>query len=796
MTSQLRRLPQGPTLPAGDGSPGPAALSAQLSTLDSGGVNWQRVRSALLRFWWLVLGTTVIGGGIGIMLARQIKPQYQAFATIWINVDSPQSHMSGPIRGEGLLSSNSWPELLTSFAILDSVARKMRLYVVPEEDAPPGLFSNFDIGEQFIPGHYDVRLTQNGSRYQLLDSHSVVREQGSVGDSIGRSRGFKWAPSRQAFAGREHVSFWLTTPREAAGALRAHMAMNSSRESSILPVMLTGRDPEKTAATLRSIVTEFERTAARLKTRNLVEFAKTLEDQLSYAAEQLREAEIALETFRVRTITLPSEGGSVVAGLEVTRDPVLRHFFDQRLQLDSIQNDATALSDVLRAMAAHRATPQTLLSIPSVHSAPELTSAITELSTKQAEVRAAGEMYTEENRRIIDLRSGIQRLEFEVIPAMATNLLDRMRRHQQDLSGRVEGASRELRQIPTRTIEEMRLRRNVEARLALYTTLKSRYEEARLAQASSLPDMSVLDYPVVPQRPARSDGVRLAGLAILFSLCFGLALAILLDYLDKRFRYPEQATHELGLDIVGVVPKLRSTGSSTARAEQTWQLLEAFRTLRLSLSQTKGAEGLLLTVTSPGSGDGKSFISSNLALSCVSAGYRTVLVDGDVHRGALHQLFDVADQPGLADYLNGTASLPDVLRQAAGGLTVISAGKRGRHTAELLASPRMIQAMTALKGSFDVVIVDSPPLCAGIDSLVLATQTTNLVIVLRNGQSDRRLADAKLRLVDRLPIRVLGAVLNGVSGNGSYRYYGYYYGGADHSIAGDFPAFREKVVTS
>lgn len=795
MTSHLRRLPA-QSASSANLDTRPSVPIAAASLPDGGGINWQRTRSAIFRFWWLILASTMLGGAAGIFIARSIKPHYQAFATIWINVDSPQAHLSGPIRGEGLLSTNSWPELLTSFAILDSVSRKMRLYVVPLEDTPRALFNEFDIEEHFTPGSYEVRLDAPTRRYQLLDARGSLVEQGQIGDSIGRARGFRWAPTATMFGPRKSVKFSVTTPREAAVGLRSEMAMNVSSESSILPVTLTGGDPVLTAATLRSIVTEFEATAARLKTRNLVEFSKTLEDQLAYAADELRDAEIALETFRVRTITLPSEGGSVVAGLEATRDPVLHHFFDQRLQLDSIHNDAEAVAGVLQSMAAGRTTPQTLLSIPSVHSAPELTTAIGELSAKQAELRAAREVYTDDSRKTTALRTAISQLQTDVIPAMGATLLDQLHRHEADLAGRVDGASRELRQIPTRTIEEMRLRRNVDARLALYTTLKGRYEEARLAQASSLPDMSVLDYPVVPQRPARSIGAKIIALAVMMSFALGVALALLMDFFDGRFRYIEQATHELGLEVVGVVPQLGVRGSATARAEQSWQLAEAFRTLRLGLSQTKGAEALLVTVTSPGSGDGKSFVAANLALSCVSAGYRTVLVDGDVHRGKLYRLFEAAAQPGLADYLSGTVDLQQVLQATDSGVTLVTSGMRGPHTAELLASPRMLDAMSLLQQRFDVVIVDSPPLCAGIDSLVLATQTTNLLLVLRSGQSDRRLADAKLRLADRLPIRVVGAVLNGVPAGGSYRYYGYHYAGHEPAVSRDFTINRVGVGAS
>ncbi|HWE43877.1 MAG TPA: polysaccharide biosynthesis tyrosine autokinase [Gemmatimonadaceae bacterium] len=760
----------------------------------SGPPPWGRYASAVRRYMWVIVAITLAGALVGAFAARRIPPQYEASATIWINAESPQARSSGPIRAEQLLNASSWPELLGSFAILDSAALKMQLYLKPT-NAPPRVFDDFGVQEHFVPGAYELAVRPDG-QFVLTDVRGNVVDRGMVGDSIGRARGFLWAPDSSTLRPGATVDFTLTTLREASVELRKRMSTATSRESSMLRIVLTGEDPRLTAATLKAIVTQFEATAARLKTRNLAEFAAALDQQLSYSAQQLREAEIALETFRVRTITLPSEGGTVAAGLEVTRDPVLHHFFDQRLQLDSVRNDREVLARTVAAVREGRTPPSSLLAVPSVHLAPDLLAALTELSSKEATLRANREVYTDQNPKIIALRASINELATIAIPAMASSLIERLQRQELDLDARVAGSSRELRQIPTRTIEEMRLRRDVDTRLALYTTLKGRYEEARLAEASSFPDMSILDYPAVPQHPSSSPKLVIAGAAVVLSFGAAVALVLLLDHADRRFRYPEQATHELGLEILGVVPRLGQARSSNGRTEQAWQVTEAFRTLRMSVSQVKDEGPLRLTVSSPGSGDGKSFVCSNLALSFVSAGYQTLLIDADVRRGTLQKIFSLSPSPGLTDYLAGNATLGEILRETENGLTVITSGSRGERAPELLASKRMIELMRALSARFDVVIADSAPLSAGIDSLVMATHTTNLLMVLRVGETDRKLCDAKLKLVDRLPIRAIGAVLNAVNATGAYRYYAYNYADIENEVApprtlaGRLSAFR------
>ncbi|HEU0078620.1 MAG TPA: hypothetical protein VFQ76_13260, partial [Longimicrobiaceae bacterium] len=120
--------------------------------------------------------------------------------------------------------------------------------------------------------------------------------------------------------------------------------------------------------------------------------------------------------------------------------------------------------------------------------------------------------------------------------------------------------------------------------------------------------------------------------------------------------------------------------------------------------------------------------------------------------------------------LNGTAGLGDVLRPA-GGHWLIPSGSRLKTGPELIGSPAMASLLAEVKPRFQVVIVDSPPLGAGVDAYVLGTLTGSMVMVVRTGATDGALAGAKLDLLDRLPVRVLGAVLSAVPATGVYRSY-------------------------
>jgi capsular exopolysaccharide synthesis family protein len=573
------------------------------------------------------------------------------------------------------------------------------------------------------------------------------------------------------------IEFGVATPRAAASALNERLGTSPLEErSNLLRVSLRGTDPAATATTLNTLLDEFIVTAAELKKRNLAEMARALSEQLDYAYLELKSAEIALENFRVTTITKPSEGTAVAGGVELTRDPVFASFFQQRIDLDNARRDRESLERALAAVQRGDGSYNVFWAIPAVQQyGQELRNALTEYAAHEARLRAALTRYTPDHPEVQDSMRVVERLRTTTIPPLVTALIGQLRQRETDLEGRLTSASRELQGIPSRTIEEMRLRRNVSVRENLYTMLKNRFEEARLADASSVPDVSILDRAAAPTAPSRNSAPQLILIALVGGLGAAVVLALLLDRLDRRFRYPEQATDELGLSILGAVPALRNTASSRHGVEEQSQAVEAFRAIRLGLvNLLRGSRPLQVAISSPGIGDGKSIVSANLALSFAEGGYSTLLIDGDIRRGELHSVFDVQRRPGLIDALAGTTSFDEGLRPTSHPrLTLMPTGTRSRHGPELLMSPSLPALLAALGSRFQVIIIDTPPLGAGIDPFALGSACGNMLLVLRSGETDRKMAEAKLQLLDRLPVRILGTVLNDISAKGVYRYYSY-----------------------
>jgi capsular exopolysaccharide synthesis family protein len=340
-----------------------------------------------------------------------------------------------------------------------------------------------------------------------------------------------------------------------------------------------------------------------------------------------------------------------------------------------------------------------------------------------------------------------------------------------DYNTRIASASREMQAIPSRTIEEMRLRRTVNVAEGLYTALKARTAEAQLAEAGATPDVMVLDSAVAPLRPTRDTAGTMWGLAILAALGAAIGLAILLDALDPKIRYPEQVGNDLGLSIAGAVPLFPKGGVNAQSPEQISQLVESIRSVRMHIQNAAGSP-MSVAITSPSPGDGKSFVAANLAMSFSEAGFHTVLVDADTRRGILHEMFELPIGPGLTDYLAGTADSSVVIRPTKHNrLALLASGRRLHRSPELLTSPALTVLATELRSRYDVAVFDTPPLAAGIDAYAVSAAARNMVLVLRIGKTERRMAAAKLEVMDRLPVRVLGAILNCVRLGGEFAYY-------------------------
>ncbi|MCA9951883.1 MAG: polysaccharide biosynthesis tyrosine autokinase [Anaerolineales bacterium] len=294
--------------------------------------------------------------------------------------------------------------------------------------------------------------------------------------------------------------------------------------------------------------------------------------------------------------------------------------------------------------------------------------------------------------------------------------------------------------------------------------------------------LSIIEPAILPTKdinPSLSIVVAAAG-AIGFVLA--MAAAYLLEYLDNSLKTPEDISKVLNLPVIGYIGDIQSAEErglvvvDSPRAP----IAEAFRSLRTNL-EFAGVDKPLKTilVTSPGPGEGKTTVSTNLAAVISQGNKRVALIDADLRRPSIHKRLGISNRRGLSDIFRGQLDIRDVIRPWRNSFAVITSGSLPPNPAELLGSAKMSELLAELENFTDMVILDSPPFLV-TDAPVLAAKADGVILVIRPGRTPAEAAKAMLEQLDRVGARVVGVVLNRVPRSGSYyysyKYYSPYYG--------------------
>ena len=535
--------------------------------VESPAAEWFR---SVWRYRWLVLAVTVVGTAAGFGLTRILAPVYRADATVWVEAgDARYPERGGPVGPGQLLDSYAWIELLKSYVVLDRVVREQGLYVQAKPAVRAGLLADFAVRDGFRPGTYRLDVDDDGRRYTLSDERGGVLERGAPGDSIGRGIAFAWAPAPERFEPGQRIEFSLLTWREAARRLADRLDPRMDPGGNFLRISLSGENPQRVADILNAIVQRYVAVAGQLKREKVIGLGQRLEEQLTRAKEQLQSSEEALRRFQQSVGMRPavSDGPS---------DPRLSSYLELSSSLSQTQRDREAIESALRASADTSHGWASLTFIGAVQQSPGLKGALDELDQKLAELRGLRYRYTDRHPDVQRLAGQVDILAARTIPELARQLADELRAREAQLDRSVATASTQVRAIPSQVIEEARLKRQVTIADNLYTTLQQRYDEARLAEASSVPDVRILDAAVAPTDPVENTAPRLMLMAFVGSLGASVVGATLLARLDRRVRSPEQVGLELGLPLLGLIPHIHSRGKRLTD-EQAGLYREAIR---------------------------------------------------------------------------------------------------------------------------------------------------------------------------------------------------------------------------
>jgi capsular exopolysaccharide synthesis family protein len=315
-----------------------------------------------------------------------------------------------------------------------------------------------------------------------------------------------------------------------------------------------------------------------------------------------------------------------------------------------------------------------------------------------------------------------------------------------------------------------------EARLT-YATLLGSYLQVRATGGRSI-YIEIVEPAAMPARKIRPRLVFNTFVATVAGLSLALGLAFLLDYLDDTLTRPENAEQALHVPTLAAIPSLRTRATKNtgpvAALKPMSPFAEAHRTLRTSVqfsSLDKDTHTLL--VTSAGATEGKTTTVANLGVVMAQAGIKVLLIDADLRRSALHQVFHLPDRPGVTDLLLADAA-PDescLLETAIPDLYVLPSGPLPPTPSELLGSERMSKLISRLHTLADVLLFDSPPILAVTDAAVLASHADGVLLVVESGRTPKEEARKALHSLQSVGARVLGTVLTQCKAEGRDYYY-------------------------
>jgi len=297
----------------------------------------------------------------------------------------------------------------------------------------------------------------------------------------------------------------------------------------------------------------------------------------------------------------------------------------------------------------------------------------------------------------------------------------------------------------------------------VYDTLEKQRYQIAVAEQIRLSDLQLVESAGTPARPSFPRPWFQIAMGILVGALVGVGSALLLEYVDDSVKSPEDLAAVSDAPPLGVVPRFDGDPTIDARP-LTDPLAESWRTIRNAASHARRDKPLVrIAVSSPMAGDGKSTGAWNLAVSFAREGKRVLLVDADLRRPSLHRRIGDANETGLTRVLLGEAALADAVKPTnVPGLSLLTSGPSTADPARLVESLRLRQLLLDIEQTCDVAIVDTPPVLAVNDALVIARAVDGLVLIVESGKTSRRqLAEVGARLT-RAEIAPLGLVLNKV----------------------------------
>lgn len=549
------------------------------------------------------------------------------------------------------------------------------------------------------------------------------------------------------------------------------------RNSRLVDLSFRSSDPNLAANAANAIAKRYIDQNLEYRFTSTQQASTFLGEQLAEQRKRVEASEVALQKYR--------EQNDAIA-LDDRQDIVVQKLADLNAAVTKAKTERLEKEAAYNQLRSLQADPGALDSFPAILSNVFIQQQKAQLVDLQRQYAAMSDKLGERHPDMVKARSAIEltqtRLQGEIGKEVQSvrNQFLAAQGQENSLVRALETQKQEALGMNRKGIEYGVLQRDAESNRQIYDSLLKRANETGVSGELRTSNIRVVDAAEVPKSPVRPRRAMNMALAVFGGMFVGLGLAFFFDYLDNRIKTPEEIVQYLGMPSLGMIPVSATKGTGVADPMIDGDAAifsEAFRGLRTNVLFSSAAEGMQsVVVTSTGPGEGKSVVTANLAIALAKAGQRVLLIDADLRRPRVHQIFGRKQEPGLSNLMIGAAKASEVVQQVrVPGLWVLTAGKIPPNPAEMLGSRRFHDFLKSLSTHFDWVLIDSPPVMAVADACVIAHRASGVLFVVASDVTSRHGAKQALEQLAQARARILGGVLNRVDLEKNPYYYSKYY---------------------
>jgi polysaccharide biosynthesis transport protein len=749
---------------------------------------------------WLVAFVAACGAAIAAYFAYIAKPVYLATASVRI-ADARQA-LSGGIADapRDNIGSTYWVDpVLSQIQVLKSrevAAEAVRHHPLGLLVSPDG-FPASDLRVIAIDSTLSGRtltLDFSGQGYTLRDAdHQQTVKYGDP-VSIG---GVTFSIINRPPHGSGRLN--ILSPNKAVDLVLEAVDARPRKSTDVVDITFRAHDPYVAQQVVNTVVASYKTVNADISQQQSRRRREFIQEQLKQTDSLFADATTSLSNFRSQSQVYGSDARvsaeqTGLMTLDVTRE-----------ELGADRKTLQALLDNLQApgRATHNEKLDALLASPGVANNPVVTSLFQQL----VELRASRDSLTTGKWAAASSHPDVTKLD-TLIASTQTELLSAVRSNIDAVNARL-GALDELRtrnasqlqKLPGVQAVEARLLQRVETARKMADQLREEYQKARISEAVDVGQVEIVDYAVMPEQPIGRGALFRILSGLIVGLGLGGGAAVLLERLNTTIRRRDDIEMMLHVPGLAVVPQIESSSKlgaigrglklpgMTSRRDRSGTdslvtvtdfgsiTAEAFRTLRTNLIFSQAIQTLrTIVVTSPSPKDGKTTTAANLAVTFAQQGMRVLLIDCDLRKARLHNMFNLSREPGFSQLLARQNTAAEVVQQTSvENLWLLAAGLLPANPSELLGSAIARTTIETLAADYDIVILDTPPVHVAADALILGSMANGVLMVLRAGYSERAAAKEALQRLANVGAHVVGAVLNDpdhkVPEYGSYYYY-------------------------